>query len=263
MDMIIEMIEENHRIAFRIIQYFFSFADLLIIGLMLFMTSFNIFLIMKLLILMVVDILIRIIKIYAYSYQNSFSKEFFLTIFTLSQFLLIISFFNKALLNSENNYLIQREISFSEYVLFSVVFFFIVFPFEKLYFNESSTFYLLKCIILLICLFIFYRYIMNKYKDYLDSIQDKTQQNIVLFSIMSSMPGLAFYSLCAKIFLYLIESGFRNKLFLSYLNMAQITLNEAAKYSIFLVLGSLLYIILLDIDFNHEKYSVTVNQTID
>ena len=45
--------------------------------------------------------------------------------------------------------------------------------------------------------------------------------------------------------------------------MAQITLNEAAKYSIFLVLGSLLYIIFLDTDFNREKYDVTVNQTID
>ena len=104
---------------------------------------------------------------------------------------------------------------------------------------------------------------MNKYKDYLDSIQDKTQQNLVLFSIMSNMPGLSFYSLCGKIFLYLIESGFTNKLFLSYLDMAQITLNEAAKYSIFLVLGSFLYIIMLDTDFNREKYDVTINQTID
>ena len=104
---------------------------------------------------------------------------------------------------------------------------------------------------------------MNKYKDYLDSIQDKTQQNLLLFSIISNMPGLAFYSLCAKIFLYLIQSGFRNKLFLSYLDMAQITLNEVAKYSIFLVLGSFLYIIMLDTDFNREKYNVTVNQAID
>ena len=263
MDMIIEMIEENHRSAFTIIQYFFSCADLLLIALMLYMVKFYIFPIMKLLILMIIDILIRIIKLYTYSYQNSFSKEFFLTIFTLSQFLLIISFFNKALLNSDNNYIIQNEIGFSEYVFFSIGFFFIVFPFEKLYFNESSAFYILKCILLFICLFIFYRYIMNKYKDYLDSIQDRTQQNLLLFSIMSNMPGLAFYSLCAKIFLYLIQSGFRNKLFLSYLDMAQITLNEVAKYSIFLVLGSFLYIIMLDTDFIREKYNVTVNQAID
>ena len=45
--------------------------------------------------------------------------------------------------------------------------------------------------------------------------------------------------------------------------MAQITLNEAAKYSIVLVLGSLLYLVFLDTDFNREKYDVTVNQTID
>ena len=263
MDMIIETIEENHRSAFKIIQLFFSCADLLIIALMLFMVKFYIFPIIKLLFLMIIDILIRIIKLYAYSYKNSFSKEFFLTLFTLCQFLLIISFFNKALLNSENNYLIQIEIKCSEYALFSVGFFFIVFPFEKLYFNESSTFYILKCIILFICLFYFYRYIMNKFKDYLDSVQDRIQQNIVLYSIMTNLPGLAFYSFCAKIFLYLIESGFRNKLFLSYLDMAQITLNEAAKYSIFLILGSLLYIIMLDTDFNREKYEVTVNQAID
>ena len=261
--MVIETIEENHRSAFKIIQYFFSFADLIIIALMLFMSKFYIFQIMKLLFLMIIDILIRIIKLYTYSYQNSFSKEFFLTIFTLCQFLLIISFFNKVLINSENNYLIQSEISLSEYILFSIGFFLIVFPFEKLYFNESRTFYIFKCLLLFICLFFFYRYIMNKYKDYLDSIQDRTQQNLILLSIMANMPGLAFYSFCGKIFLYLIESGFSNKLFLSYLNMAQITLNEAAKYSIFLVLGSILYIFLLDADFNHEKYDVTVNQTID
>ena len=263
MDMIIETIEENHRSAFRIIQYFFSSMDILLIALMLYMVKLYIFPIMQLLILMIIDILIRIIKVYTYSYQNSFSKEFFLTIFTLSQFLLIISFFNKALLNSDNNYIIQSEIGLSEYVFFSIGFFFINFPFEKLYFNESSAFYILKCILLFICLFIFYRYIMNKYKDYLDSIQDRIRQNFVLYSIMSNMPGLAFYSLCAKIFLYLIKSGFRNKLFLSYLDMAQITLIEASKYSIFLVLGSLLYIIMLDTDFNREKYDVTVNQAID
>ena len=126
--MIIEMIEENHRSAFTIIQYFFSCADLLLIALMLYMVKFYIFPIMKLLILMIIDILIRIIKLYTYSYQNSFSKEFFLTIFTLSQFLLIISFFNKALLNSDNNYIIQNEIGFSEYVFFFYWFFFYSFP---------------------------------------------------------------------------------------------------------------------------------------
>jgi hypothetical protein len=263
MDMIIESIEENHKAAFRIIQYFFSCLDLLIVAFMFFLVKFYIVAIIKLLCLMVLDILIRIIKLYTYSNINSFSKEFFLTIFTLCQFLLIISIFNSALVNSENNYLIQSEIGFSEYVLFSLGFFFIVFPFEKLYFEQSNAFYIFKCILLFIFLFIFYRYIMNKFRDYLDSIQEKTQQNVVIFSIMINMPSLAFYSFCAKIFLYLIESGFRNKLFLSYLDMAQITLNEAAKYSIVLVLGSLLYLVFLDTDFNREKYDVTINQNID
>jgi len=77
------------------------------------------------------------------------------------------------------------------------------------------------------------------------------------------MPGLAFYSFCLKIFLYLIKSAFRNKLFLSYLDMAEITLNEAAKYSIYLILGSFLYIIMAEIELNREKYVVTVNQAID
>lgn len=263
MEMIVETIEENHRSAFRIIQYFFSSMDLLLIALMLYMVKLYIFPIMQLLILMIIDILIRIIKVYTYSYQNSFSKKFFLTIFTLSQFLLIISFFNKALLNSDNNYIIQSEIGLSEYVFFAIAFFFIVFPFEKFYFSESSAFYILKCILLFICLFIFYRYIKNKYKDYLESIQDRTRQNLVLYSILSNMPGLAFYSFCLKIFLYLIKSAFRNKLFLSYLDMAEITLNEAAKYSIYLILGSFLYIIMADIELNREKYVVTVNQAID
>ena len=54
--MIIEAIEENHRSAFRIIQYFFSCSDLLLIALMLYMLKFYIFPIIKLLILMIIDI---------------------------------------------------------------------------------------------------------------------------------------------------------------------------------------------------------------
>ena len=99
----------------------------------------------------------------------------------------------------------------------------------------------------------------------MEDIKGKVQ-SIIIFSILTNMPSLAFYCFNGKIFLKLIELFFQNKLLLSYLDMAQITLNESAKYSIFLFLTSLLYIWsfdFVDINKENEAYAVTVNQAID
>lgn len=265
MDEINKTIEENHRDAFTIIQYFFSFSDLLLSILILFISKFNFHYIKKLLYLIGIDIMIRIIKLYTYSVQNSFVIEIFLTIFTCSQFFFIISFINDALSNLDSNYSMQNEIGNSEYIIFTSIFFFLIFPFEKLYFTENKAFHFIKCVILFLCLCFFYKYISNKYKDYLDNLNEK-MQSIFTISFLMNMPNLSFYCFSGKIILYLMKKIFQNKLLLSYLDMAQISLNETAKYSIFLVLISLLYIWSFEFtEFNreNEKYSVTVNQNID
>jgi hypothetical protein len=264
MDEITKSIEENHRDAFGIIQHFFSFSDLLLTILILFISKLNMQYIQKLLYLLGLDIVIRIIKLYTYHIQDSYIKELFLTIFTCCQFYLILTFFNTALSNLDSN-LMQNETGNSEFVVFTALFFFLIFPIEKLYFYESKTFCFSKCIILFLCLFYFYKYLSNKYKDYMENQKGKAQSFMVL-SILTNMPRLAFYCFNGKIFLKLIVLFFQNKLLLSYLDMAQIALNESAKYSIFLILASLLYIWsfdFVDINKENETYAVTVNQAID
>ena len=96
--------------------------------------------------------------------------------------------------------------------------------------------------------------------------QKGKSQSFMVLSILTNMPRLAFYCFNGKIFLKLIVLFFQNKLLLSYLDMAQIALNESAKYSIFLILASLLYIWsfdFVDINKENETYAVTVNQAID
>ena len=264
MDEIDQYIEQNHREAFNIVHIFFSFSDLFLIGIILFITKFNIKYIKQLLFLIGIDIVIRIIKIFTYYTKNSYSKEIFLTTLTCCQFFLIISFFNNAMSNLESGSS-QNEIGSLENTIFTTLFFFIIFPFEKLYYSESKAFYFFKCLALFLCLYSFYRILKNKYKDYIENLKGKLQ-NVILLSIFANMPKLAFYCFNGKIFLYLIEKFFKNKLLLSYLDMAQIALNETAKYSIFLILSSLLYIWSFDfIEYNkdNESYSVTVNQAID
>ena len=264
MDEITKAIEENHRDAFKIIQYFFSCSDLLLTIIILFISKLNMQYIQKLLYLMGLDIIIRLIKLYTYDIQDSSIKELFLSIFTSYQFFLIMTFFQTALSNLESN-LMQNQTGNSGLLAFTAAFFFLIFPIEKIYLYESNKFYFSKCIILFLCLFCFYKYLSNKYKDYMEDIKGKVQ-SIIIFSILTNMPSLAFYCFNGKIFLKLIEIFFQNKLLLSYLDMAQITLNESAKYSIFLFLTSLLYIWsfdFVDINKENEAYAVTVNQAID
>ena len=264
MDEITKAIEENHRDAFKIIQYFFSCSDLLLTIIILFISKLNMQYIQKLLYLMGLDIIIRLIKLYTYDIQDSSIKELFLSIFTSYQFFLIMTFFQTALSNLESN-LMQNQTGNSGLLAFTAAFFFLIFPIEKIYLYESNKFCFSKCIILFLCLFYFYKYLSNKYKDYMENQKGKAQSFMVL-SILTNMPRLAFYCFNGKIFLKLIVLFFQNKLLLSYLDMAQIALNESAKYSIFLILASLLYIWsfdFVDINKENETYAVTVNQAID
>ena len=132
MNEITKSIEKNHRDAFKIIQHFFSFSDLLLTIIILFISKFNMKYIQKLLYLVGLDIIIRIIKLYIYHIQDSYIKELFLSIFTCCQFFLIITFFNTALSNLYSN-LMQNETGNSEFIVFTAIFFF-NFPNRKIIF---------------------------------------------------------------------------------------------------------------------------------
>ena len=151
-------IEQNHKDAFKIIQYFFSFSDIFLVFIYLCISKFNLYYIKKLLSLMGIDIIIRIIKLSTYSITNSFYKEIFLTLFTCCQFILIMSFFNTVLSNLDSNYVMQNEIGYFEYIFFTIIFFFIILSFEKLYFYISNLFYFFIFIIFLLIYYYFFIY---------------------------------------------------------------------------------------------------------
>ena len=255
-------IENNHREAFKIIQYFFTSVDILFIFIFLCMTKFNLNPISKLVYIILIDILQRLTELNTYSFQNSFIKEFFLSLFGSCQFFLIISHYNNTLNNLNNNFS-QSESGNIIYIILTIVFYLIIFPFEK--FNDSTKYYVFKYIIIIICLYFVYKYTMNKYKEHLENVSDKIQQNIFINSILVNMPTLSYYAIILKCVLKLIKLLLSNKLYLSYLEMGIISFNETFKYGIYFILTALLYI-LADSDYTGKgsgQYEITVSQNVD
>ena len=263
-----QTIELNQKSAYAIIHYFFSLIDIIFFMIILYISKCYFYINMRLLSIMALDIIIRVIKILVYYSRQSFLKEFILTMICCFQFYLIISFINQAFISSGSYYandVNQIGIGIIEFSFFILLFILLDFPFEKFYFNESNKFYLFKFLLLIICLYLFYKYIMNKFNNYLNNVSEKIQQNIFLFSILTSLPNLAFYSFFGKYVLQLFKLFLTNKLFIQYLEMAIITFNETAKNAIFIVLNGILYIFSLDLEFKRmsDKYDgveISVNQ---
>ncbi len=255
-------IEKNHREAFKIIQFFFSSVDILFIFVFLYLAKFNINPISKLIYVMLIDILQRLTELITYSFKNSFFKEFFLSLFGSCQFFFIISHYNNTLkyLNNNNS---QNESENIVYIMQTIVFYLVIFPFEK--FNDSNKYYIYKYIIIIICLYFLFKYIINNYKKHLEIVSYKIQQNIFINSILVNMPILSYYSIIIKCVLKLIKLLLSNKLYLSYLDMSIIVFNETFKYAIYLLLTTLLYI-LVDSDYMTKgigQYEITVSQNVD
>lgn len=243
-DLIDQSIEDNHKSAFIIIHSFFSFVDILLIIIILYMARYYIYPFKQLLYVMILSIINRIINILSYSFKISFLKELFLTLITCSQFFFILSFINHVFIGSESIYLkYLKDISNFESKFFSLLFLFLVFPSEKFFFTYSNVFYIFKSFFVFICLYFFYKYMKKKFKYFVEHYSDKIRQKIFLYSIFINLPGLAFYSFCGKILLILFKLLFKDKLYISYLEMALITFNESGKYAIYIILLGLSYIL--------------------
>ena len=98
---------------------------------------------------------------------------------------------------------------------------------------------------------------MNRYKIFLISVSDLIQTNILLDSMIRNMPCMAYFTYSLKCFVKISTLFVKNKLYSSYLDMGIITLNELGKYSIFVLLGALLYI------FESEPYFINKNYKCD
>ena len=266
-EIIEQSIEGNYYTAFKIIQYFFSCTNIFLILIFYFINNYKFISIFKLFVIFVIDIIIRCLEIFSYSIQDNIYKEIAISIMELTQFLLIISYINKGFINSDN-YVNKNTIKLFEYVLLALFFLIISAPIEKFYFNENHIFHICKCLFSFLSLFLFNKYIMKKFKEFLGSIVSKMKLNICLFIVLVSIPKIAYYLYYMKFFLKFIHAylTYINKIYINYLKMAIISINEAAKYSICIFFGGLSYIYETNLDFNNkgnDVYSVTVNQDMD
>ena len=165
-DYIDQTIDENHRIAYRIIHFFFSCTDFFYIFLFLFIYRCNVTPILHIFSIMSFDVLVRIVELSSYFTKNSFSKELLLSLLASSQFYLIISYINKSFMNSTFS-INQNGIGTAEYTLFTFSFGMIIFPFEIFMFYDSNLFWIFKFVFIFISIYLFNTFMMNKFKDFL------------------------------------------------------------------------------------------------
>jgi hypothetical protein len=261
-DYLDQTIDENHRIAYRIIHFFFSCTDFFYIFLFLFIYRCNVTPILHVFSIMSFDVLVRIVELSSYFSKNSFSKELLLSFLASVQFYLLISYINKSFMNSTFS-INQNGIGTPEYFLFTFSFGMIIFPFEIFMFYDSNLFWIFKFVFIFISIYLFNTFMMNKFKDFLLSLSEKAHQNILLLSIIQKMPGLAFYSFSSICFIKMIRLTLINQLYVSYLEMGLISLKETGKYALFILLGAMSVVIESDQEYNRSnenKYGITVNQ---
>ncbi len=257
-------IEENHHKAFIIIYYFFSTLDLILIFVVFYISKFYFNPIKTLFVFFVLDVLKRFSEIFTYSIKDNICKEIFISILETSEFCLIISFINKAFINSDN-YINKNVIGYFIYFLLIIIFFAIIFPFEKFFINYYFSLCFLKYLVAFLCMFLLFKFIMKRFKEFVDNIAYKMKLNLFLLSILSNMPGITYFLYTFKYLMYLMTLLLKDKLYISYMKMAAISINESAKYSIIVFLIGLLYVYESNPDFNtkEEVYKVTVNQNLD
>ena len=260
-----QIIEENYKTAFNIIQYFFSFLDFILFFVFICLTNYNLNSILQLFCLLIIDILTRFLEIINYSVKKTFNKSLFITFFESLQFIIIISYINKGFINSNNYYVKRNAFKNSEYIFYTIFFSLLTFPIEVFYFKDSYIFYIFKCLLTFLYLFYLKKYIIKKYNEYLENNKYKVERNMFIFSILLTTPDLIFYLYYFKYVLKVLKVVLKNKLYISYIQMGIICINESAKYTIILFLGGLLYIYESDVLFNrgNGKYTVRVSQSID
>ena len=127
-------IEENRHKAFIIIYNFFSTLDLILIIVVFYISKFYFNPIKTLFIFFILDVLKRFSEIFTYSIKDNICKEIFISILETSEFCLVISFINKAFINSDN-YINKNVIGYFIYLLLIIIFFAIIFPFENFFIN--------------------------------------------------------------------------------------------------------------------------------
>ena len=165
--------------------------------------------------------------------EKSFVREMVFSLIVTIQFYLAISMLEQIFTDKSNESMLINELQIKNKILFSIIFFCLVFSFKGLlvsYHLLSS----IQYICILISISVFYKYIANKIDLFLSNIDRKNGQ----FNGKNFINNLPFF-----VFLYLIlHYIFRlcalmidNKLYESYMIMVCSIFKEVGKYLKFII----------------------------
>ena len=235
--------EINHNQAEAFISIFFAGLDIVIYLLIITLfgcefrsidsskQKFSIFLLL--------DAVIRIIKIYTDVYINNFIQEIVFSLVASIQFYLSISILNQIFSDKNNDHYLDNELHIKNKFFFSFIFFFLVFSLKGLLTNYSFL-SMIQYICILISISIFYKYISNKISLFISNIERKNPQfkerEIIIY-----LPFFIFLSFIIYYALQLLGLLINNKLFESYLIMICIIFKEIGKYMDIILLISIFY----------------------
>ena len=237
MDPIIEEeIMKNHNQADAFISLFFAGLDAVcyIVILTLFGCDYGSFNSpkQKLSLLIVIDAVLRIINMYTDEYSKYFIKEIFFSLFSTTQFFLIISFFQQIFEKSSVSF--DTDLHIGNKGFLTILFFALNFSFKGILVSYRLL-SALQFICIIIGVYIMSKYLGNKIESYLANITKKNP-SFNGENFINNMPFfISIYfgiNYCIEIFNLFIE----HKLYDSYIIMFRKIFKECGKYLVFLLL---------------------------
>ena len=238
-----EQIMENHNQAEAFISIFFAGLD--VVTYLLIITLFGCEFKsidsprQKFSIFLLLDAVIRIIKIYTDVYINTFIQEIVFSLVASIQFYLSISILNQIFTDKNNDHYLDNELHIKNKFLFSFIYFFLVFSLKGLLTNYSFL-SMIQYICILISISIFYKYISNKISLFISNIERKNPQ-FKEREIIINFPFFIFLSFIIYYALQLFGLLINNKLYESYMIMICIIFKEVGKFMDIILLISIFY----------------------
>ena len=238
-----EQIMENHNQAEAFISIFFAGLD--VVTYLLIITLFGCEFKsidsprQKFSIFLILDAVIRIIKIYIDVYINTFIQEIVFSLVASIQFYLSISILNQIFTDKNNDHYLNDELHIKNKFLFSFIFFFLVFSLKGLI-SSYSFLSMIQYLCIIISISIFYKYISNKISLFVSNIERKNAQfkerEIIIY-----FPFFIFLSFIIYYALQLLGLLINNKLYESYMMMICIIFKEVGKYLVISLLITIFY----------------------
>ena len=260
-----QQIDQKHKDAFIIVQYFFSGFNILSILFLLFLSKFNFKNYIKLLCLMILDIILRFLKLTKYSVDKSLKLQILFSFISSIEFFLIISIINKVFKNA-NVYKKDRSKKCQRMILLTIIYGFIIFPYNKFILKYEKYLFISNIIINLVFINLLNSYLKVKLKVFFKKIKEKEERNRFIFTILDLLPNLISISFSLYYFGKFLYFYIENKLYISYLGAILITIKEIGKYLIYLFLGCLLYLFEKDNSgfkkVKNEKYNLYNNKDV-